>query len=31
LFDGSTVDRWNWLEPIAGEQKSGRIDRPIAV
>ena len=31
LFDGSTVDRWSWLEPIAGEQKSGRIDRPIAV
>jgi branched-chain amino acid aminotransferase len=31
LFDGSTVDRWNWLEPIAAEQKSGRIDRPIAV
>jgi len=31
LFDGSTVDRWNWLEPIAVEQKSGRIDRPIAV
>jgi branched-chain amino acid aminotransferase len=29
LFDGSTVDRWNWLEPIASEQKSGR--RPIAV
>ncbi len=21
LFDGATVDRWNWLEPIAGEQK----------
>jgi branched-chain amino acid aminotransferase len=31
LFDGSTVDRWNWLEPIAGGQKPGRIDRPIAV
>jgi branched-chain amino acid aminotransferase len=31
LFDGSTVDRWNWLEPISAEQKSGRIDRPIAV
>jgi branched-chain amino acid aminotransferase len=31
LFDGSTVDRWDWLEPIAAEQKPGRIDRPIAV
>ena len=31
LFDGSTVDRWNWLEPISAEQKSGRIERPIAV
>jgi branched-chain amino acid aminotransferase len=33
LFDGSTVDRWNWLEPIddRAEQKPGRIDRPIAV
>ena len=30
LFDGSTVDRWNWLEPIV-ERKAGRIDRPIAV
>ena len=29
LFDGSTADRWNWLEPI-GEQKAGR-SRPIAV
>ena len=31
LFDGSTVDRWDWLEPIAASRKSGRIDRPIAV
>jgi branched-chain amino acid aminotransferase len=31
LFDGSTVDRWNWLEPIADQKKAGRIDRPIAV
>ncbi len=30
LFDGTTVDRWGWLEPITGG-KSGRIDRPIAV
>jgi len=30
LFDGSTADRWGWLEPI-GETKTGRIDRPIAV
>jgi branched-chain amino acid aminotransferase len=33
LFDGSTVDRWNWLEPIVDrgvDQKSGRI-KPIAV
>jgi branched-chain amino acid aminotransferase len=34
LFDGSTVDRWNWLEPITdrgAEQKAGRVDRPRAV
>ena len=34
LFDGSTVDRWNWLEPIVergSDHKGGRIDRPIAV
>ena len=24
LFDGTTADRWNWLEPI-GDQKAGRI------
>jgi branched-chain amino acid aminotransferase len=30
LFNGSTADRWNWLEPIV-EQKAGRVDRPIAV
>lgn len=30
LFDGSTVDRWGWLEPI-DESKSGRVDRPLAV
>ena len=30
LFDGSTVDRWGWLEPIV-EPKSGRVDRPMAV
>jgi branched-chain amino acid aminotransferase len=29
LFDGSTADRWNWLEPIGGE-KAGR-SRPVAV
>jgi branched-chain amino acid aminotransferase len=34
LFDGSTADRWNWLEPIvdrAADKKTGRVDRPIAV
>jgi branched-chain amino acid aminotransferase len=34
LFSGSTVDRWNWLEPIldnGADQKAGRIERPIAV
>jgi branched-chain amino acid aminotransferase len=30
LFDGTTVDRWGWLEPIV-ESKAGRIDRPVAV
>ena len=30
LFDGSTADRWGWLEPIV-EPKSGRIERPVAV
>ena len=30
LFDGSTADRWNWLEPIV-DRKAGRIDRPVAV
>jgi branched-chain amino acid aminotransferase len=30
LFDGSTVDRWGWLEPIA-EAKASRVDRPMAV
>jgi branched-chain amino acid aminotransferase len=30
LFDGSTADRWGWLEPIA-QQKAARVDRPIAV
>jgi branched-chain amino acid aminotransferase len=29
LFDGTTADRWNWLEPI-GDQKTGR-SRPVAV
>jgi branched-chain amino acid aminotransferase len=29
LFDGTTVDRWGWLEPIV-DQKAGRT-RPIAV
>ena len=29
LFDGTTADRWNWLEPIV-DQKAGRT-RPIAV
>jgi branched-chain amino acid aminotransferase len=30
LFDGTTADRWGWLEPI-GEPSGGRVDRPIAV
>jgi branched-chain amino acid aminotransferase len=30
LFDGSTADRWGWLEPMA-QQKAARVDRPIAV
>ena len=30
LFDGSTVDRWGWLEPI-DQSKAGRVDRPMAV
>jgi branched-chain amino acid aminotransferase len=30
LFDGTTVDRWGWLEPIV-DPKSSRIDRPVAV
>ena len=29
LFDGTTTDRWGWLEPI-GDQKAGR-SRPVAV
>jgi len=29
LFDGTTADRLNWLEPIA-DQKAGR-SRPVAV
>src|SRR5687767_13296699 len=29
LFDGTTADRWNWLEPIV-DQKAGR-SRPVAV
>jgi len=29
LFDGTTADRWGWLEPIV-EQKAGRT-RPVAV
>jgi branched-chain amino acid aminotransferase len=29
LFDGSTADRWSWLEPI-GVEKAGR-SRPVAV
>ncbi|HEX7080289.1 MAG TPA: branched-chain amino acid transaminase [Gammaproteobacteria bacterium] len=30
LFDGSTADRWGWLEPVlAGGAK--RVDRPMAV
>jgi branched-chain amino acid aminotransferase len=33
LFDGSTADRWNWLEPIVdrADKKAGRVDRPVAV
>ena len=30
LFDGSTPDKWGWLEPIEGEG-TGRVDRPVAV
>ena len=30
LFDGSTADRFGWLEPIV-EQKTARIERPKAV
>jgi branched-chain amino acid aminotransferase len=30
LFDGTTADRWGWLEPIV-ETKAGRVERPIAV
>jgi branched-chain amino acid aminotransferase len=30
LFDGSTADRWGWLEPVA-DAKAGRMERPIAV
>jgi branched-chain amino acid aminotransferase len=30
LFDGTTADRWGWLEPVV-EQKAARVDRPIAV
>jgi branched-chain amino acid aminotransferase len=30
LFNGSTADRWGWLEPIV-EPKTGRIERPVAV
>jgi branched-chain amino acid aminotransferase len=30
LFDGSTSDRWGWLEPIA-DSKGGRLDRSVAV
>jgi branched-chain amino acid aminotransferase len=29
LFDGSTSDRWGWLEPIVGTR--GRLDRSVAV
>jgi branched-chain amino acid aminotransferase len=29
LFDGTTADRWSWLEPIV-DQKAGRT-RPVAV
>jgi branched-chain amino acid aminotransferase len=30
LFDGTTADRWGWLEPMI-EAKAGRVERPIAV
>jgi branched-chain amino acid aminotransferase len=30
LFDGTTTDRWKWLEPIE-EDGQGRVDRPVAV
>ncbi|HEX5048213.1 MAG TPA: branched-chain amino acid transaminase [Gammaproteobacteria bacterium] len=34
LFDGTTVDRWGWLEPILDSKTvdaKGRMERPIAV
>lgn len=31
LFDGSTNDRWGWLEPIRKPGKPERVDRPVAV
>ena len=30
LFDGTTADRWGWLEPIV-DQKAARVERPMAV
>jgi branched-chain amino acid aminotransferase len=30
LFDGSTADRWGWLEPIT-DQKAARVERPVAI
>ncbi|HEY8520652.1 MAG TPA: branched-chain amino acid transaminase [Gammaproteobacteria bacterium] len=31
LFDGTTADRWGWLEPIEPAAGKGRADRPMAV
>jgi hypothetical protein len=31
LFDGSTNDRWGWLEPNRKPAKAERVERPVAV
>ncbi|HEX6999981.1 MAG TPA: branched-chain amino acid transaminase [Gammaproteobacteria bacterium] len=31
LFDGTTADRWGWLEPIEPAAGKSRVDRPMAV
>jgi len=30
LFDGTTEDRWGWLEPVLSDD-AGRVDRPVAL